>query len=453
METVLLVRVSGEVGTKSRSTRLRMERHLMKNIRRVLSEGYTITHTLGRIFIRGPGVAYFADDIKRFFGIASVSVCTQVVNSLEAINDAAVYCAGMISPEHTFRVSVRRVKSYPYESPELERMFAEKVHASYPYLHADLKHPHITLAIEVREDFAFVSTEIRKGPEGLPYGAEGKALVLFSGGFDSAVAAWEIARRGIALEFVLFQLGGEAQVSDAAFVYNTLISLWHMHDAQLHIVDGSTVITELQEKIDDNYKQLVFKALLYQCCCSLARERHISALVTGECLGQVSTQTLQNLQVLDSLSLLLVLRPLLGRSKEEIITLSKSIGTYTSSVFVKEFCQLTDTKVVTKGTHGALAKQLLRLLCDVTQLPTRTIIGLSDISREDFIPLRLDNLEILFVSTLSVSVLQQLDKTRQYLFVCSRNITARNFASFFRKRGYTCYALDMKRYEEMKSNT
>jgi len=168
--------------------------------------------------------------------------------------------------------------------------------------------------VEVRDDRAFFYTEAVAGPGGLPLGAEGRALALVSGGFDSAVAAWRMMKRGLALDYAFFNLGGSQHQRDVLRV-----------------------------------AKLLLKRLMLKASEQIAQELGVRALVTGEALGQVSSQTLQNLVVITEATELLVLRPLLGLDKEEIVAQARAIGTYEISASVQEYCALVPRKPATRA--------------------------------------------------------------------------------------------------------
>jgi diphthamide synthase (EF-2-diphthine--ammonia ligase) len=205
----------------------------------------------------------------------------------------------------------------------------------------DLSSPEVTASSRCGTRAAYLFSERVDGAGGLPLGVEGRAVALLSGGYDSAVAAWLLLKRGVALDYVFCNLGGDAYERAVVQVGKALADEWSYGTRpRLHVVDFGDVLQELKEKTRDAYWQVVLKRLMYRAACTVAAERGAGAIITGEAVGQVSSQTLPNLRAIETVATLPVLRPLIGFDKDEIIDRARSIGTAALSEQVKEYCAI-----------------------------------------------------------------------------------------------------------------
>lgn len=341
-ETLILVRLGGEVTIKSRRTRSAFLRRLARNMGDALRAAdieYAIDPVWGRMFVRAQSPMALPL-LARVFGISSLS---WVERSLPADLDAIV-AAGA---EHfrdavdgrKFAVRARRSGRHPFSSKDIERQLGA---ALLPHSDGvDLSNPAVTAFVEVRDDTAYLFSERIDGAGGLPLGVEGRAVALLSGGFDSAVAAWLLLKRGVALDYVFCNLGGDAYERAVVQVGKAIADGWSYGTRpRLHVIDFADVLVELREKTRDGYWQVVLKRLMYRAACMVAAERRADAIVTGEAVGQVSSQTLPNLRAIESVATLPVLRPLVGFDKEEIIARARLIGTAALSEQVREYCAI-----------------------------------------------------------------------------------------------------------------
>ncbi len=367
-----LIRLSGEVTTKAPRTRARFVRRLVQNLEDGLSSAgveFRIDRQWSRIYVETderaePGATGAAgpaaDIIRRTFGVHSVSAVERrpwselsdlVAAGHELFADAV---AG-----RTFAVRARRTgdrSKIPVRSKALE---IELGAALLPHARkVDLGHPEVTVSVEVHAREAYFFRGRVLGPSGLPLGTEDRALALVSGGFDSAVASWMMLRRGVALEYVFFNLGGAAHELGVLRVMKVIAERWsHGEHPRLHSVDFRPVVAELQATVTPRYWQVVLKRQMLRAAQSLARRLRAGALVTGEAIGQVSSQTPQNLAVISRPIELPILRPLLAFNKEEIIDRAREIGTYELSSAVDEYCAILPRKPATRASLGTVERE------------------------------------------------------------------------------------------------
>jgi thiamine biosynthesis protein ThiI len=320
---VALVRY-GEIGLKSRRVRSWMERILRRNIEK-MSGGKTLK--------QGPRILVLGGDweaLGRTFGVVSWSPAVEVRADLEEIKEKALelYTGG------SFRITTQRItKDFPMTSLEINRevgaYIVERMGAK-----VDLKNPDVDIGVEIIGKKAYLFTEKKKGPGGLPVGVEGDAVLLFSGGIDSPVAGWMIGRRGVRIHPFHLELGVNPEP-----VLKRL-NRWFPYEFKLKRVkiDREEVKRVLEREKRTSYIFLVMKALMYRRAEEYAEDIGADALITGETIGQVSSQTLRNLRVLDTMVNMLVLRPLVGMDKEEVVKMAKEIGTYEESIKIPEPC-------------------------------------------------------------------------------------------------------------------
>ncbi|MGH9381920.1 MAG: tRNA uracil 4-sulfurtransferase ThiI [Thermoanaerobaculia bacterium] len=341
----VLVRFAGDLTTKSRGTRV----HFLRRLHRNLREAYRreeieaeVERQWGRVLVssRDPRAAEVA---SRIFGVQSVSrAVRRPWSSLDDLVVAGVELFGDAVAGKRFAVRARRSgdrRDIPFQSIDVERALGTALLARAAGV--DLDDPEVTAHLEIHRGDAYFFTSQIAGPGGLPLGVEGQALALISGGFDSAVAAWQMMKRGVAVDFLFFNLGGRAHEEGVQRITKLLAETWvYGHRPVLHAVDFRPVVEDLQAATRSRFWQVLLKRLMMRAASQVARELELPALVTGEAVGQVSSQTLQNLAVIDAAAALPVFRPLLTYNKDEIITLARRLGTFEISAGVEEFCAI-----------------------------------------------------------------------------------------------------------------
>ncbi|MDX1631330.1 MAG: tRNA uracil 4-sulfurtransferase ThiI, partial [Thermoanaerobaculia bacterium] len=356
-----LVRYTGEVTTKGRGTRIQFLRRLESHVREGLeSTGlpFEVDRQWSRMLVEAPPVA--AEEIlPRIFGVHSISpTVRREGTSLEGIVEAGTELFRSKVAGKLFAVRARRSgeRKESFRSGDVNRALGSSL---LPFAEGvDLEEPEIVVRVEIRNGSAYFFEEKIPGPGGLPLGCEGPALALVSGGFDSAVASWAMLRRGARLDYLFCNLGGAKHRQGALQVMKLIADRWsHGSEPRLHEVDLRPLVEELRERCRSRYWQILLKRLMLHAGNHLARELRSEALVTGEVLGQVSSQTLRNLRVISEVAELPVLRPLAGRDKDEIVDLARRIGTYDLSAEVPEFCALDASKPATRARPGDVRKE------------------------------------------------------------------------------------------------
>lgn len=352
-----IVRLTGEITTKGRRTRLRFQRRLADNIRDAISDTGgvpTVREEWSRLYVRSETESAAA--LARVFGISSFSR----IEAECGANLAEIVAVGRAAYLHRvrgrrFAVRARRAGKHPFNSQDVMRELGAALGAEAT---VDLSRPEVEVHVEVRGERAVFFSEREPGARGLPLGAEARAVCLLSGGFDSAVAGWMMQRRGVALDYVFCNLGGEAYQRMALEVAHVLASQWSYGiRPTLHSLDFEDVVEELRTSFRPSFQQIALKRQMYRAASEIAIRLGADAIVTGEAVGQVSSQTLANLRVIEDASDLPVLRPLVGMDKEEIIACSRDIGTHDLSARVREYCSISTGRPATAASREAVLQE------------------------------------------------------------------------------------------------
>ena len=354
-----LCRFSGTLSTKSSSVRQRMGRKLEGNIHRTLKDAgvdYTLEREWARIFVVSSDERT-ADLLARIPGIQSVRKAER--HPWASIDDIVERGAELFSDRvegGSFAVRTDRVGQrdrFDFESPDVDRRLGAELGKTGAEV--DLDDPDVEVGLEVHYDHVFFYTDDVPGPGGLPVGMEGRALALVSGGFDSTVAAAEVLKRGVELEFLFFNLAGPAQIRGARQVMRAFGDRWlRSYEPTIHIVDFRPVVADIKADAPGEYWQLLLKRLMMRAGSAVADDIRAQALVTGEAIGQVSTQTLHNLSAVERSIDTPILRPLISTNKEAIIEQARRIGTHDASKSVPEFCALDGGAPITRAPADKL---------------------------------------------------------------------------------------------------
>ncbi|MCL7985741.1 MAG: tRNA 4-thiouridine(8) synthase ThiI, partial [marine benthic group bacterium] len=334
-----MIRLTGELTTKARRTRARFQRRLAKNIRSAFASAgqeCELRESWSRLMLRLEEGGSF-EPLGRVFGISSYSVldgtCDAELDVIVATGED-LYRSAVRG--RSFAIRSRRSGSHGFRSIDVAVRLGSALNEVAT---VDLDDPDVEVHVEVRGRTAYFFSSRSRGAGGLPLGMEGRAISLLSGGFDSAVSSWMMLRRGVALDYLFCNLGGEAHRRMVLEVAKLLADRWSYGTRpRVHVIDFEPVVDELRREVRPALLQVALKRQMYRAADRLAGLRKADAIVTGEAVGQVSSQTLANLRTIDQVSRRPVLRPLVGMDKEEIIAMSRSIGTYTLSARVREHC-------------------------------------------------------------------------------------------------------------------
>lgn len=327
-----------ELGLKGKN-RFFFEKKLISNIKEKLKETpVTIDHLWGRIVVRCEESSEVRGRLLKIFGISSLSPIVEAPSDLSAIQEEAL--ALVPNRSSTFRVTTRRVdKKFPLTSQAVNIEIANFLLPQRPLLKIDLDHPELELGIEIREEKTFLFLEKEGGLSGLPVGTSGKVLALLSGGIDSPVAAWMMMKRGCPVEFIHFYsypYTGEQSKEKVLDLVRRLSQ--YQNKSFLHVVSFGKIQEAIQQHGHERYRTLLYRRMMQAIATEVAYRRRVLALVTGESIGQVASQTVENISAVETATDILIMRPLIGFNKKETIDLAQKIGTYEISIRPFEDC-------------------------------------------------------------------------------------------------------------------
>ena len=343
MEKVILVRYA-EIHLKGLN-RPFFERLLVDRIKQALNPIHpSVEREQGRIFvygISGEQIPECVDRLCRVFGIHSVSVASCVEKSWDAIRDAAIEeTRPYAEVETTFKCFARRSdKRFPMTSEEICKELGHELLESYPNLKVDVHHPKLPVTAEIRQNNAFVYTGEVLGAGGMPVGSNGKAMLLISGGIDSPVAGYMIAKRGVMLDAVHFYSYPytSERARDKVVELTKLVSRYAGR-INLYLVPFTDIQMTIYDKCPSTETTVLMRRLMMKIAERIAKDTGSQALITVESIGQVASQTIESLCVTDDAVSMPVFRPLIGFDKEEIVEKAQKIGTFETSILPYEDC-------------------------------------------------------------------------------------------------------------------
>jgi len=345
-EKLILVRYE-EIFLK-RSNRNVFENRLIKNIKQRLDNmgDIRVTCSQSRIYVESGDedfdLAEAVERLKKVFGIASMSIVSRVPTDYEAIKASAVGIVADLLSRYgykTFKVETKRAdKSFPMNSPQISADVGAHILRNFPRLKVDVKNPDFVLYIEVRES-TYLYSEIIPAAKGLPTGTGGRAALLLSGGIDSPVAGWMIAKRGVEVDAVYFHSPPytSERAREKVVRLCEILSEWTM-GMRLYVVPFTEIQMAIHQKCPQEYLTIIMRRYMMKIAEQIALNNGALALITGEAIGQVASQTMESLLVTNSAVTLPVYRPLIGMDKNEVVNLARHIGTYDTSILPYEDC-------------------------------------------------------------------------------------------------------------------
>lgn len=467
MQYELLIRFGAEVAIKSRRTRSNFLSRLGTNIRDALAstgEEYELKTGWNRFDARATSEQQ-VQALSHVFGVSSFSaVEARVPPQLDAIVRTGTELFAERVKGRRFAVRARRAGNHPFTSRDVEVQLGAALN---PGATVDLGDPDVTVRVEVREGRAYLFAGRTDGPGGLPLGVEGEALALLSGGFDSAVSAWLLLKRGVALDYVFCNLGGDAYERAVVQVAKVLADDWSFGTRpRLHVVDFGEPVAEMRRVVKPKYWQVVLKRMMYHAASRLGAQLGSGAIITGEAVGQVSSQTMKNLAAIEPAASLPVFRPLLGFDKNEIIERARHIGTAALSEQVKEYCAIAPGRPVTAASVTSVDREESRLDPAVIEraVDGRKVLDLRELSSTDLVAPYLfsedvpEDAAVLDVRPQAqysawhypgaerwdewdlLGHFKRLDRDRPYILYCAHGIQSAYLAEKMQRAGYEAYS-------------
>jgi thiamine biosynthesis protein ThiI len=471
---LFLLRLSGDFYTKARKTRMRFFHRMVQNLEAALKGHqipYRLEPTWSRLYLESPDPVA-AEVAARVFGVQSVSrIERRSWTALEDLVATGVEFFGEAVRGRSFAVRATRRgerDKIGFDSTRIESALGRAL-LDAGAGRVSLGEPEVTAHVELEPGTAHLFFDKVMGHGGLPIGVEGRAISLVSGGFDSAVASWLMLKRGVQLDYVFCNLGGAAHRLGVLKVMRSVAERWSYGSSpRLHEVDLSPLIPELREKVSPPNWQIVLKRLILRAGAAVAHRGGRLGLVTGDAIGQVSSQTLQNLAVISQASPSMpLLRPLLGFNKEEILALARRIGVYDLSAAVAEYCDLMPEKPNTRAAlrdvlrdEAALGLDLLDRLVDDRRIHELRRIDpealASPVPEVDEIPAGATVIDLRSAAAYrgwhypgalhldlphALAAYSRFDRARPYVLVCEVGLKSAHLAERMREEGFEAFQL------------
>ncbi|MFK7827804.1 MAG: tRNA uracil 4-sulfurtransferase ThiI [Oligoflexales bacterium] len=383
----VLIRFSGEITIKSTQVRKQFQSRLVKNIKDGFKRSgieIKVGQEWGRIFVdfeKSEGLTV----LDRIYGIQSYSIVEHECRAeIKEIVDKGLEYYGDMVVGKSFCVKARRNGTHEFSSMDIQKSLGAALNTKG--LKVKLHNPEVCIFVEIKDERCLFFTDIIKGAAGLPLGTAGRAVCLLSGGFDSPVAAWMLQKRGVTCEFLLCNLAGEAYERSVLKTAKLMADRWNFgFYPKFHVVDFTEIVKQIKERVAARFSQVILKRMFYKTAEMLTESTGAEAIITGEAIGQVSSQTLTNLKTIEEAIHTPVMRPLVGFDKGDIIELSRLVGTHDISASIQEFCQLVPAKPATacKVEVARSEEAKLDLSALDSAFASRKIIDLIALSKND----------------------------------------------------------------------
>ena len=340
MDKIILIKY-GELTTKKDNRNLFVN-ILYNNVRDKLSKyDVKIKKDRVRMFIESANddIDKIAEDLKEVFGIHRIVICEKVNTNIDEIKEL-VLKTFKEKDIKTFKIETKRSdKDFPYHSMEINNILGGLILKNIPNIKVDVHNPEYLLKIEIRKDYTYIYTKELSGIGGYPVGVQGKGLVMLSGGIDSPVSAYLAMKRGIKIECIYFESPPHTSLQAKNKVIKLVQTLTkYQKDIKLHIINFTAMQELIYSKMAPTYMITIMRRMMYRISESIAKRNKDLIIINGESVGQVASQTLNSMKVINSVTNYPILRPVACLDKLEIIALAKKIGTYETSILPYEDC-------------------------------------------------------------------------------------------------------------------
>lgn len=473
-----IVKLQAEIAIKSRSVRKRFTKILESNIKNVLrriDEQVTTQLNWDSIEINTKNDTEenriaLVETLKCIPGIASfLEVQQDEFTDLHDIFEKTLAVHAKTIENKTFCVRVKRSGEHEFNSIKAEQYIGGGLNQAVESAKVKLKKPDVTIRLEINKAKLFIVTELHKGLGGFPIATQEDVLSLMSGGFDSGVSSYQMIKKGARTHFLFFNLGGTAHEVGVRQVSHFL---WNKYGASHRVkfiaVDFDPVVAEILEKVENGQMGVILKRMMMRAGSMVANKLNIQALVTGEALGQVSSQTLTNLNVIDRVTETLILRPLAAYDKQDIIDIAREIGTEDFAKTIPEYCGVISKKPTVKAILSKVEEEEsnfdfdilekvvdqarvfdIRDIGEETEKEVHAIKELAEIGEntvvvdirspeeEDENPLELDGVDVVHIPFFKLGTqFGDLDKSKEYLLYCDRGVMSKLQALYLHDNGF-----------------
>ena len=471
-----IVKPHPEIFIKSDSVRKRFTRALERNIRTIIqrrTESVAVFNRRDHIEVAANSDQYFSEVLEILTHTPGIHHSLEVVQSdftdMHNIYEQALIQSRDLIEGKTFVVRVKRRGHHDFTSIDVERYVGGGLNQAVESAKVKLTKPDVTVNIEIDGDKLNQVVARHKGLGGFPLGTQEDVLSLISGGFDSGVSSYLHIKRGSKTHFCFFNLGGPAHEIGVKQVSHFI---WNKYGSSAKVkfiaVDFEPVVAEILEKVDDGQMGVVLKRMFMRAGGMIAEKFGIEALVTGEALGQVSSQTLTNLRLIDNVTDTLILRPLINWDKEDIINVARDIGTEDFAKVMPEYCGVISKKPTVKAVKAKLEKEELNFNFDILeqvvmnarvmdiraieaesqeQAPeveqvaeiaeNAIVLDIRSPDEEETNPLKIVDVEVKHLPFYKLATqFGDLDQAKEYLLYCDRGVMSRLQALYLQDLGF-----------------
>jgi tRNA uracil 4-sulfurtransferase len=458
---------ANEIFLKSDRTRPAFERRFVSTVREALARKHLQVQkleNLGNLYVlECEDYDLALEVLSHVPGLDQFALCDRLTfSSLDDLVTQSLPLTQTLVKNKIFCVRAKKKKGeFAFSSRDAEFALGSKLYSLGKGV--DLEHPQVCITLELRDDTCFLYWDLRQGIGGILTGSHKRLLCMFSGGMDSPVAAIEFLRKGCQVDFLFVNIIGEKNLQDVSSVYNYLISEFvFSYTPRLYVVDASSLSEKLRSEIPDNLRQVALKSALYGIASSVCEKEGYDGLISGESIGQKSSQTLENLFFLDRFLTKPILRPLLCFDKVEIMEKAHKYGTYALSEKVKEVCNLSKGPVVTQMVEGDIQKIPSFVSFFPSLLSTIFVHeGAIRIEEQEAAPthslivvdMRMEPADdIKAIITLPYpAVLKKMDVFevgKNYLLVCEYGVRSAELAFSLRKKGIAVAGIALEKYKK-----
>ncbi|GJJ79451.1 tRNA 4-thiouridine(8) synthase ThiI [Pasteurella canis] len=470
-----IIKLFPEIMIKSESVRKRFAKILTGNIRNILNKydnSVAVVRHWDYIEVRSKNAEnrpHLIELLSRIPGIHHfLEVDEKPFLTLHDIFEQTLQDVGDSLENKTFCVRVKRKGKHEFSSLDVERYVGGGLNQHIESAKVQLSKPDVTVRIDIENDKMMLIKARHEGIGGYPIGTQEDVLSLISGGFDSGVSSYMLIRRGSRVHYCFFNLGGAAhEIGVKQMAYHIWQRYSGSHKVRFVAINFETVVGEILEKVDNGQMGVVLKRMMVRAASKVAERFGIQAIVTGEALGQVSSQTLTNLRLIDEAANVLVLRPLITHDKEQIIALAKEIGTDDIAKSMPEFCGVISKNPTVKAIKAKIEEEEshfdfavledavqhaqyldIRQIAEQTEKEVVEVNTVSVLEAQDIIldirspeevdenPLQLANVLLLPFYKLS-SQFAQLDQTKNYVLYCERGVMSKLQALYLQEQGFS----------------
>lgn len=471
-----IIKLFPEITIKSQSVRLRFIKILTGNIRntlRTVDDEIAVVRHWDHIEVRAKKEALrtvVIDELTRIPGIHHVlEVEDQPYTDMHDIFEQALALNRERLEGKSFCVRVKRRGKHSFSSIDVERYVGGGLNQHIESARVQLKNPDVTVNLEIEDDRLLLITGRYEGLGGFPIGTQEDVLSLISGGFDSGVSSYMLMRRGCRVHYCFFNLGGAAHEIGVRQVAHYLWQRFgRSHRVRFVAINFEPVVGEILEKVDDGQMGVVLKRMMVRAASMVAERYGVQALVTGEALGQVSSQTLTNLRLIDNASDTLILRPLISHDKEHIIDLARHIGTEDFAKTMPEYCGVISKSPTVKAVKAKIEAEeqnfdfeiLNRMVQEASNVDIREIaekaqeevvevetvvsftaddvvLDIRSVDEQEASPLALEGVEVKSLPFYKLSTqFGDLDQDKTWLLYCDRGVMSRLQALYLHEQGF-----------------